>query len=118
MKNCSSASIVTPKTEMLSKLKTIFREKENIVAATVLIATIVIYHILLFVVQAFSEKEGIFGWIGVNFWQILLIPGILSTILYYIFSKKIKKSIFIGVITTVVWILWLILFTYTMVTII
>ena len=96
--------------KMSTKLKTFFSTKENIAGGIILIATIVIYHILLFEILIFTKGKGIFGEIGVNIWIVYLIPGVISTIIFYFYSKKLMKSIILGGITSIVWVLWLIIY--------
>lgn len=80
--------------------------KENIVAGVIVLGTITIYHILLFGVGIFRERGGILGGIGIGFWTGVLIPGGISAILFYLLSKKPKKAIITGVITSIAWALW------------
>ena len=84
--------------------------KENMVAGAIVFGTIAIYHILLFEVGIFREREGILGGIGIGFWAGILIPGGISAILFYLLSRKTKKAIITGVITSIAWILWFIIY--------
>jgi len=88
----------------------IFTNKENIIGSIVLITTIAVYYILLLFEPniLFKAIIVISGKHAITFLVVLLlIPGVTSAILFYLYSKKIKKAIIIGIITNVVWILCL-----------
>ena len=84
----------------------IFIHKESIIGSIVLIITIAVYHILLFEANVlFKAIMVISGEHAITFGVVLLIPGVTAAILFYLYSKKIKNAVIIGIITNIVWIL-------------
>lgn len=101
--------------KILTKLNLFFKNKENIFGVLIIITTILIYHFLSFVMHAFSAREGVLRFIRIDFWESLLLPGIISAILFYSYSKKINKAFIVGAIAIIVWILWLALYVFLIV---
>ncbi|MFA6097126.1 MAG: hypothetical protein WC788_05865 [Candidatus Paceibacterota bacterium] len=92
---------------MLSKIRDKFQKNELIASMAIIVFSMLISYILLFNLMARLSFDITDPFIlNVLTGAILLLPGIISGVTYYLIASKRKKAFLMFIVTDVLWFIW------------